>query len=187
MKLLITGLTIWSLVHFLPSLAQQLKLKLIAKLGENGYKLTFTVLLLVSLALIVFGWRSTVPTTLYVLPGYTRIISIVLVLVAFILFGAANYATRIKSFVRHPQLTGVIVWATAHLLLNGDSRSLLLFGGLGCWALLEIIFINRREGVWVKSAPPGWGREIRGLAISLVVFFVVVMIHPYITGMPVHP
>ena len=187
MKILITGLTIWSLVHFIPSLAQQLKLKMIAKLGENGYKLVFTVLLLASLALIVFGWRSTAPATLYVLPGFTRIIAIVLVLIAFILFGASNYPTRIKSFVRHPQLTGVIVWATAHLLLNGDSRSLVLFGGLGCWALLEIIFINRREGAWVKPASPGWAREIRGLAISLVVFFVVVMIHPYLAGVPIHP
>lgn len=185
MKLIVAGLCIWSLVHFVPSIAQPLKLKVTAKLGENGYKLIFTVLILASLALIVFGWRSTVPTTLYVLPAYTRHIAMFLVLIGFILFGASNYPTRIKSLVRHPQLTGVIVWAIAHLLLNGDSRSLLLFGGLGFWALLEIILINRREGDWVKPSAPGWARELRGLAISLVVFVVVVMIHPYIAGMPI--
>ncbi len=62
-----------------------------------------------------------------------------------------------------------MVWATAHLLLNGDSRSVLLFGWLGIWALLEIVFISRREGEWVKKPVPGWSREIRGLAISLVI------------------
>ena len=185
MKLIIAGLIIWSLVHLVPSVAQPLKLKIKGKLGENGYKLIFTVLILASLALIVFGWRSTVPTTLYVLPLYTRHIAMFLVLIGFILFGASNYPTRIKSVVRHPQLTGVIVWAAAHLLLNGDSRSLVLFGGLGVWALLEIILINRREGDWVKPAAPGWARELRGLVISLVVFVVIVMIHPYIAGMPI--
>jgi uncharacterized membrane protein len=185
MKLIIAGLAIWSLVHFVPSMTQPLKLKIKGKLGENGYKLIFTALILASLALIVFGWRSTIPTTLYVLPLYTRHIAMLLVLIGFILFGASNYPTRIKSFVRHPQLTGVIVWAAAHLVLNGDSRSLVLFGGLGVWALLEIILINRREGDWVKPAAPGWARELRGLAISLVVFVVIVMIHPYIAGMPI--
>ena len=36
--------------------------------------------------------------------------------------------------MRHPQLTAVIVWAVAHLLVNGDLASIVLFGdhaGLG--------------------------------------------------------
>jgi len=186
MKLLVAGLTVWSLVHFIPSLAKPLKQKWVSQMGENGYKMAFTALMLISLALIIFGWRSSVPTTLYVLPAFTKPILMLLVLVAFILFGASHYQTRIKSFVRHPQLTGVAVWATAHLLLNGDSRSLVLFGWLGVWAILEIVFINRRDGDWVKPSPPAWAQEFKGLAISLVVFVVVVMIHPYIAGVPLH-
>ncbi len=186
MKLLIAGLIIWSSVHLIPSLARPLRQKWISQMGENGYKLAFTVLILISLALIIFGWRSTVPTYLYALPAFTKPILMLLILVAFILFGASNYPTRIKSIVRHPQLTGVALWATAHVLLNGDSRSLVLFGWLGIWAVLEIVFINRREGEWVKQAAPGWGRELRGLAISLVVFVVVVMVHPYIAGVALH-
>ncbi|MDX2417040.1 MAG: NnrU family protein [Xanthomonadales bacterium] len=186
MKLLIAGLTVWSLVHLVPSVAMPLKQKLTGLLGENGYKLAFTAMILTSLALIVFGWRSSVPTTLYVLPAATRSIAFLLILIAFILFGAANYATRIKLFVRHPQLTGLVLWASAHLLLNGDSRSLLLFGWLGAWAILEIILINRRDGDWVKPTPPGWAKEFKGLAISLVVLVIVVVVHPYIAGVPIH-
>jgi len=104
MELLIAGVLIWSLVHLIPSLAKPLKQKCIGILGENGYKLVFTGLMFTALALIIFGWRSSVPTTLYVLPLYLRIASIILIVIAFIIFGASQYATRIKAYVRHPQL-----------------------------------------------------------------------------------
>ena len=87
--------------------------------------------------------------------------------------------------MRHPQLTGVSIWAFAHLLMNGDSRSVALFGTMLVWAMLSIALINRRDGEWVKQPVPGWAREFRGLAISLVIFVVFVAIHPYITGMPI--
>jgi uncharacterized membrane protein len=185
MELLISGLLIWSVVHLIPSLAPAVKQKCIGLLGETGYKLSFTALLLISLALIVFGWRSSVPSFLYQLPGFVRHIGMLLVLIAFILLGAAQYPSRIKNFIRHPQLTGVMVWALAHLLMNGDSRSVLLFGGMGIWATLEIVLINRRDGEWVKKPAPGWGREIKGLVISFVIFAVVVMLHPYMTGVAI--
>jgi len=185
MKLLAAGVLVWSLVHLFPSLAAQQRQKLITRLGENAYKGLFALLMFSALALIIFGWRGTVPSHLYQLPGWTRHLSMLLVLVAFVIFGASNYSSRIKRSIRHPQLTGVIVWAFAHLLMNGDSRSVLLFGGLGAWAILEIILINRRDGEWVKQPAPGWGKEARGFIISLVIFGVVVMLHPYMTGMPI--
>ncbi|MDX2476612.1 MAG: NnrU family protein, partial [Gammaproteobacteria bacterium] len=64
----------------------------------------------------------------------------------------------------------IIVWSIAHILLNGDSRSIILFGSMGLWAALEIIVINRRSGKLEKAAPPAWPREIKGLVISLVIF-----------------
>lgn len=186
MGLLISGLILWSLVHFIPSLAPALKQSLTGKLGENGYKGVFTLLMFSALALIIFGWRSITPTFLYQLPMFVSHIAKLLVLFAFILFGASNYPTRIRNVVRHPQLTAVIIWAIAHLLVNGDSRSLLLFGWLGVWAVLEIILINRRDTEWVKLDPPPVSREIRGLLISLVIFVVVILIHPYIAGVPIY-
>ena len=43
-------------------------------------------------------------------------------------------------------MVGTFLWAATHLLTNGDSRSLALFGGFAAWALLEILLCNRRDG-----------------------------------------
>ena len=53
------------------------------------------------------------------------------------------------------------------------------------WAILSIILITRRDGEWVRQPVPGWAREFRGFVISLVVFVVFVVIHPYVTGVPI--
>lgn len=182
MELLAFGILLWSLVHFVPSLAQPVKKGCINILGENGYKLIFSVIVVISLGLIVYGWRHIIPTVVYTLPIWVKPISLILMVVAFLLFGAANYQTRIKLFIRHPQLMGVIIWSIAHLLVNGDNRSIVLFGGLGIWAMLEIIVINRRGDAWIKQPAPGWPKEFKGLAISLVVFVIAVLAHPYFAG-----
>lgn len=186
MTLILLGLLLWTGVHFIPSLAIPLKEKWIARLGSGGYQGSFAVLVLLSVVLIVLGWRSTIPESLYVLPPFTRHLAMLIMLIAFILMGASHAKTRIKQFVRHPQLTGVVVWAFGHLLANGDTRSLLLFGGIGLWALMSIFTINKREGAWVKPEVPSWGVEVRGLAISFVVYTVAMMAHPWFAGVPLH-
>jgi uncharacterized membrane protein len=186
MTFLITGVVLWSLVHFIPSLFAPLKRGLLARLGENGYKGLFSLLLIAAILLIVFGWRSIdQPTYLYTLPLWTRHLGMLLVLVAFTLFVASEMPTRIKQVLRHPQLAGVVIWGAAHLMMNGDSRSLVLFGGMGTWALVEIVLINRREGEWVKPAVPGLGQEVKILFIALAVFLAVMFAHPWIAGVAV--
>jgi uncharacterized membrane protein len=108
-----------------------------------------------------------------------------LVLIAFVVFGTTSYPSRINKAVRHPQLTGVSIWAFAHLLMNGDNRSLVLFGTMLAWAVLSIVLINKRDGEWVKPEAPGWGREIRGFVISVVVFLVFMYLHRWYTGVPI--
>lgn len=185
MELLIIGLLLWSGVHFIPSIGISFKASLVARFGEKLYAAWFALLIVLSLVFIVFGWRSSTPEYLYTLPAIVKPVSLILLVIAFFLFGAANYVTRIKRVIRHPQLTGLAMWAIAHLLINGDSRSVVLFGGLGCWAILEMIFINRRVGQWIKPASPSWKQEIKGGLISLVILAVVIFIHPYIAGVPV--
>ena len=185
MALLLIGVLLFAGVHLIPSLAPGLKTAWVARLGENGYKGTFSLLLLLGLGLIVLGWRGSQPAYLYTPPVALQLPALLLVCLGLLLFVISNRESRLRQFIRHPQLTGVLLWGIAHLMLNGDSRSLVLFAGLSLWALAEIPAINRREGVWIKGGVPGWGTELASVLIAAVVVAVVIALHPYIAGVPV--
>ena len=185
MTLLLLGLLLFTAVHLVPSLAPGIKSAWLGRLGENGYKGTFSLLLVAGLVLIVFGWRGTVPEFVYRPPAGLHFPALALVFLGFLLFVVSNRKSRLRRLVRHPQLTGVSLWGIAHLMLNGDNRSLLLFGGLTLWAIVEMVAINRRDGIWIKDEAPGWGREIVTLVITAVVIGVVIAAHPWLSGRPV--
>jgi len=186
MVLLVLGVLLFAGVHLIPSLAPGVKSAWLGRLGQGGYKGTFSLLLLAAFALIIVGWRSAQVTHVYLPSAALHAPALALLIIAFLLMVVAQRKSHLRRLVRHPQLTGVLLWGVAHLLLNGDSRSLVLFGGMTLWALLEIVAINRRDGIWIKEDAPGWGAELLTLAITVIVVGVIVYIHPWIAGMPVH-
>jgi len=185
MTLMIAGIVLWVGVHLIPATAPDLKSLLQARLGAAGYKGLFALSILSALALIVLGWRSSSPVLVYAPLVGLKPLALGLNIIAFVLMGATGRPSRIGRVVRHPQLTGLLVWALAHLMLNGDSRSLLLFASLGLWAMLEIILISRRDGAWVKPPAPSWATEGLGLVVTAAVIAGVIYVHPWIAGMPV--
>ena len=185
MLLLCLGIALFAGVHLIPSLAPGVKASWLGRMGEGGYKGTFSLLLLASFALIIFGWRSIQPSFVYMPPPALGHAAMSLLVLAFLLMVVSARGSRLSRLIRHPQLTGVALWGGAHLLLNGDNRSLLLFGGMLLWAIVEKFAINRREGPWVKAEAPSWGAEIITVIITLVIVAVVVYIHPWLSGMPV--
>ena len=146
MALLLAGITVWFVVHLFPAVAPASRENMIFKLGENAYKGLFSLLILAALLMIVFGWKSSAPTGLYVPPVAPGLLPAVMVFVAFVLFFSSKFNTHARRYLRHPQMAGTLLWAVAHLLTNGDSRSVALFGGLAIWAVLEIVLCNRRDG-----------------------------------------
>jgi len=183
MTMLVPGLLVWIVVHLFPSIAPSGRQQLVERLGDTVYQGIFSLLLVTSLLLIVFGWRNTVPSHLYTPPDALRHPAMLLVVVGFILMVAASFPTRIKQVIRHPQLTGVLLWAVAHLLLNGDSRSVIVFTALGAWCVASMLTINRRDGAWVKPVVQGgWGREAVIVVIGLALSLIVVRFHYYLSG-----
>lgn len=184
MLFLLLGLSLWMAAHLFPCVATEQRATLIAQYGQGRYRLVFSALIATALALIIYGWRNTTPIVVYIPPAELRHVGMLLVLIAFLLFGAAKAPTRLKRYIRHPQLASVIVWGAAHLMMNGDIRSLLLFAGLGAWAIVNIVLINRRDGARATVEVGSVGREVRWVAISVVLFVVVAFLHPYIAGVP---
>ena len=187
MAILTIGVLLFVFVHLIPTIEQPLKARLIERFGANGYRGVFSLVVVASIVLIVIGWRSTPESYLYVLPMWSRTLGFGLMVLSFILIGAAHYKTAIKRMVRHPMLSGVVVWSAAHILMNGTTRALVLFGGLGLWAIVEIILINRREGPYEKPEAPGFAGELKGVFISGIIFTVMLFLHPYFAGVTPFP
>ncbi|MCG7869144.1 MAG: NnrU family protein [Candidatus Thiodiazotropha taylori] len=186
MTLLLIGLTLWAGVHLFPSLLPQVRDDLIKRIGDGPYQGLFALLILTGVVLIVFGWRGTVPTQVYAPPAGLRHAAMLLVVIGFILMAAASFPrTRVKRLIRHPQLTGVLLWALAHLLANGDSRSLLLFSVMAIWTVVSMLLINRRDGAWVKpETTMAWYGELLVVVVGVGIAALVVRFHVYLAGVP---
>lgn len=182
---LMLGVLLWTLVHLFPSVMADKRTELMNSLG-NKYQPAFAGLIVLSLILIIIGWRSTPPEVLYNPPAPGRHLNMLFMLVAIILLGSSHGKSKIRQYVRHPMLLGVHLWALGHLLANGETRSVVLFGGMLVWTILSFIFINKRDGEWVKPTEVAdKAGEIKLIGISVVVYLVLMFLHPYFAGMPV--
>lgn len=187
MTLLIIGVLLWSSVHLYPSLFPQRREQMVEKLGKK-YQGIYAAVIVFSIVLMVLGWKATIPEQVYNSPAWGRHLHMLTMVFAILLLGAGSSKgiSRIKQYIRHPMLTGVVVWGIGHLLANGDIRSLILFGGLTIWAIVNQITINRRDGAWVKPAEiAGVKREGILVAITIVVYLVLFMTHRLYSGMPI--
>ncbi|MBT36921.1 MAG: NnrU family protein [Myxococcota bacterium] len=186
MALLVIGVLFWSGLHLLPSAGISVRTILIERLG-SAYQGLFALGIISCVVLMVLGWRSAPPTVVYTPPAWGSLAANVLVFLALLLFAASAMATNIKRIIRHPQLAGVATWGVAHLLGNGELRSLVLFGGLALWSVAAMVFINRRDGAREEPQPQPLSDEWKPLAAALVGFVVLYVVHPYISGVPATP
>jgi uncharacterized membrane protein len=187
MMLLLIGVVLWSLVHLYPALLPDSRKKVFDKLGEGPYKSAFTLGILAGVALIIVGWRSITPAGVYAPPLGPGPVPGLLVLLTFILFAASGIPGNIRRFIRHPQMTGTILWGVSHLLSNGSDRAILLFGGLTLWAILEIILINKRDGAWQKPEKAPLKKDVITIVGGVVVYLVVVFFHESLFGVSALP
>jgi uncharacterized membrane protein len=183
--MLVVGILLWAIAHLFVALGVDARKQIIARIGLNPYKGLFSLTLVLALVLIVIGWKAMPEGVFYVPPADLRYVTMLLMPFAVILFISARAPTDIKQFIRHPQLTSVKLWAVAHLLSNGETRSVILFVGMLAWAVLEVIFINRRDGAWKKPARVGAAKTAISAVIGLLVTVALVFGHRLFTGMPI--
>lgn len=182
MSLLIAGVVLWSVAHLFPAIAPGARANLAGKLGEGPYKGLFALDIILALVLIVFGWKAATPTPVYAPPLYGSPIPSAFLLIAFLLFVTSKTPNNLKRFIRHPQLSSVLFWGIGHLLTNGDSRSLVLFGGLAFWATLQMIFINKRDGEWQKPGPVPFLKDVITVVVAVAVFAGLLYFHESLFG-----
>ncbi|WP_292289319.1 NnrU family protein [Marivita sp.] len=179
MALLIVGLLIWVGAHIFKRVAPEQR----AAMGDTG-KLIVTVALVISLGLMIWGYRGAEFIPVWYPPSFMVHINNLLMLIALFVFGMSATTGRLRGKMRHPQLTAVKIWAVAHLLVNGDLASIILFGGLLAWAVLEVIIINRAEPVWDRPQPGEAKKDVLLVVITLVSFVVISAIHAWLGVWP---
>ena len=180
MTLLMIGLALWVTAHLFKRIAPGTRSDMTARMG-NKSKSYFAILILVAVALIILGYRGVYDGTDMVtvygpLPGAYPLNNLAM-LVALVTYSAGMSKGVIWTWVRHPQLWGVTIWAAAHLLVRGDLAAVMLFGTLLVWSQVTIALINREEGPWQRPAAGAVTRDLVMVAGVVVAYGILTFIH----------
>jgi uncharacterized membrane protein len=188
LAIMILGLAVFIGAHAFVTQREQ-RAALIARLGEGGYKGLFSLVSIVGVVLIAWGfarYRATGWIDVWYPPLWTRHITVLLMWIASICVVAAYSPGRIKTTLKHPMLVGTKTWAAAHLISNGDLGSIILFGSILGWAVFDRISLKRRTDPGGPPIPVGGTRQdiiavVGGTILYLVLGF---LFHPWVVGVP---
>ena len=186
---MILGLILFFGVHTLTT-QRELRARVIGSMGEGGYKIGYALASVAGLALIIWGfgsYRATGWINVWNPPTAFKHITVALMLPAIILVVASYIRGRIYTTLKHPMLTGVKLWAAAHLLANGDLGSIILFGSFLAWAVFDRISLKRRTDAGGPPIPVGGpGNDLIAIAVGVIAYLALAFaFHPVVIGVPV--
>jgi uncharacterized membrane protein len=186
---MILGLVLFLGIH-LVSTRRDVRAQLIARHGESLYKLCYALISVAGLALIVWGfadYRANGWIDVWTPPKAMKHITVALMLPAVIMVVAAYLRGRIYTTLKHPMLAGVKLWAAAHLLANGDLGSIILFGSVLAWAVIDRISLKRRTDPGSPPIPVGGSlNDVLAVVVGVVAYLALgFAFHPVVIGVPV--
>ncbi len=189
MGILILGLVVFIGTHLFAACRSQ-RAAVIARIGEWPYKGLFSLLSLVGLILIGYGfgqYRATSWIDVWRPPHWTHYITQLLMWFASIMVVAAYIRGDIWRTLKHPMLVGIKTWAVAHLISNGDLGSIVLFGSFLAWAVFDRITLKHRADPGAPAIPAGGRRnDLIALVVGTVLFLLLgLAFHPLVVGIPV--
>ncbi|MEM7527709.1 MAG: NnrU family protein [Pseudomonadota bacterium] len=174
---LILGLALWWATHLAKPMSLPFRTAIVARGGEGAAKVAMLAGTLAAVALMINGYKGADYIDVWVPPLWLYPVNNLLMVLAIVVFFAGNIPGNVRAWIRHPQLTGLKLWALAHLLVNGDLASIILFGGLLAWGVVALIAINKRDGKGRKPAPEGWKPNAIHAGVSVVAFTVITGVH----------
>lgn len=171
MTLLIVGLILFLGMHSVYMLAPSVRLRLISKLGPQGWKGLYALIALIGFVLLVLGYADArASTTLVWLPpsGMAHLTAL-LTLVAFI-FLVATYipGSKLKAKVGHPMLLATKIWALAHLVSNGTLVAIILFASFLIWSVAGFAVSRRKDRAEGIQREGYWSRDAITVVVALV-------------------
>ncbi|MFT3987301.1 NnrU family protein [Aestuariivirga sp.] len=189
MAMLWIGLLLFGGIHLFIALFPAARTALKARLGEGPWKGLFSLVSLAGLALIIWSYirlrNGDIETTMAYIPGAgAKHITMTLALLAFILWGSGHGKGYIRLWVQNPMSVGFVLWAVGHLLANGKTWDVAVFGTILVIALVDII-VSMLRGKR-PSYEPRLRSDIIAVAAGVVLYAVFLFgFHPYVLGLPV--
>jgi len=188
MTLLIIGLAIFFAVHTVSIVSEPWRDRMVATLGEGPWKGLYALASLIGFVLLVWGYglARQEAAVLYLSPRWLRHLALLLMVPVFPLLLATFFPGRIRAFARHPMLVATLLWAGAHLLVNGRLADLLLFGSFLVWAALDLLSMRWRAPRAVPGAPPSRYNDAIALAAGLTLYVLfLVKLHVLLIGVAI--
>jgi len=179
MALLVLGILLWWGAHMFKRLAPASR----ASLGDKGKGIVALGIVL-GIVLMVLGYRATEFIYVWAPPTFMVHINNLLVLIAIYMMSPAPKKGALLSGMRHPMLTGFAFWALAHLLVNGDLASIVLFGGLLLYVPVQIMLINKAEPNWTPGPKGSIAKDGMFFVGSIILLGVIGYIHGLIGPSP---
>jgi uncharacterized membrane protein len=176
---LLLGAGLWVGAHLFKRVRPDLR----APLGDKGKGIVALALVL-SILLMIFGYQGVGFVHVWSPPSFLVHVNNLLILIGIYLMSPAAKKGKLLNGLRHPMLGGFKLWAFAHLLVNGDLASVILFGGLLAWAVAEVIVINKSEPDWTPGAPGTLAMDGMFFAASIVLLIVIGLIHGWLGYWP---
>ena len=176
--LLIIGIALWTGAHYFKRLRPEAR----AAMGDKG-KGVAAIGILAGLVLVVIGYRMARFLPVWQPPAFLTQVNNLLMIAAVVLFGMSATTSCLRGKMRHPMLAAVKVWALAHMLVNGDLASIVLFGSMLAWAVGSVILINRAEA-WDRPTPGETKGDVKLVIICVVVYGVIAGVHTWLGVSP---
>lgn len=183
MATLIIGLVLFIGIHLLTAVPA-LRSPVVARMGEWPWKGVVALVSLLGLILAGRGYsRAGVEVVWEPLP-FGHELAAAMMPVATLLFVAAYLPGNIKRLTAHPMLWAVVLWGVAHLLVRGHWAAVVLFGGLGLYALAAMA-LARWRGVRPSALQrPVW-QDLLVVGVGLAVYALLLILHPILFGVAV--
>jgi uncharacterized membrane protein len=188
LSIMIFGLAVFIGVHVFSTM-RTARAALVARLGEGRYKGLYSLIALIGILLIGYGfarYRATGFIPVWQPPSWTRHVNNVLLWPAFVCLAAAYIPGDIKRVLKHPMMVGTKLWAVGHLISNGDLGSIILFGSILLWAGYDRLTMRWRTDLGAPDFGLG-GRDCDTIAVIVGTLLYVVIglwFHPYVIGVP---
>lgn len=205
---LLLGLGLFLAIHLVAALPR-LRARFELILGANGYRAVHSLVTIVALVLMVTGFMTREFVPLWDLGAVGALAPIMLMPLALFLILSGHLWPGVQAITRHPMLWGVVLFAVAHLLANGDRSSAALFGFFLFYGLLAQWLNDRKKrlsepDIWVeiaaktssipfaailggRAAWPASDGLVRTIVAAAVLVAVLVWAHPLFTGVALLP